>query len=227
MKVRMFRTSTCSAQRLAWRGGLRMCFLVLQCGPPGQYCASFLFLVIVFGLSRNQRLVHVPAGCRMQQWMMSIDKRSCLSRATRRCACRKRPHTPESVLPMARYRYQAGGVGVIARLLVGDPEDAAARSVILAALSALHGVCRNSERNRDAFVYTNMEQVRLRYGTGMYHVHICRHWANLGLASARCSGEADTGLGSRIQAAQDGDRYAQTGHLDEGGEGNRERMWAE
>lgn len=32
-------------------------------------------------------------------------------------------------------------------------------SVVLAALNTLQDVCRNSERNRDAFIYTNMDQV--------------------------------------------------------------------
>ena len=31
--------------------------------------------------------------------------------------------------------------------------------LVLAALSALHDVCRNTERNRDAFIHTNMDQV--------------------------------------------------------------------
>eukprot|EP00752_Nemacystus_decipiens_P018714 g16778.t1 len=50
---------------------------------------------------------------------------------------------------------EAGGVGVIARLLDAREES----GFVLAALSALHDVCRNTERNRDAFIYTNMDQL--------------------------------------------------------------------
>lgn len=54
---------------------------------------------------------------------------------------------------------QAGGVGAIARFLGGDADEASSGSVVLAALNTLQDVCRNSERNRDAFIYTNMDQV--------------------------------------------------------------------
>lgn len=55
---------------------------------------------------------------------------------------------------------QAGGVGVIARFLDGDTgESSPEESVVLAALSALSDVCQNTELNRDAFIYTNMNQV--------------------------------------------------------------------
>eukprot|EP00903_Cladosiphon_okamuranus_P005933 g5863.t1 len=63
---------------------------------------------------------------------------------------------------------EAGGVGVIARYLDADEERASSSpspspspvaSLVLAALSALQDVCRNTERNRDAFIYANMDQL--------------------------------------------------------------------
>ncbi|CAM9565985.1 unnamed protein product, partial [Ectocarpus sp. 13 AM-2016] len=54
---------------------------------------------------------------------------------------------------------EAGGVGAIARFLGGDADESPASSVVLAALNTLQDVCQNSERNRDAFIYTNMDQL--------------------------------------------------------------------
>lgn len=54
---------------------------------------------------------------------------------------------------------QAGGVGIIARFLGGDGEDYSLDSVVLACLGALRGACKDHERNRDAFIYTSMDQV--------------------------------------------------------------------
>ncbi|CAN0361878.1 unnamed protein product, partial [Ectocarpus sp. 6 AP-2014] len=54
---------------------------------------------------------------------------------------------------------EAGGVGAIARFLGGDADESPPSSVVLAALNTLQDVCRNSERNRDAFIYTNMDQL--------------------------------------------------------------------
>ncbi|CAM9836795.1 unnamed protein product, partial [Ectocarpus sp. 4 AP-2014] len=54
---------------------------------------------------------------------------------------------------------EAGGVGAIARFLGGDADESSPSSVVLAALNTLQDVCRDSERNRDAFIYTNMDQL--------------------------------------------------------------------
>ncbi|CAM9719548.1 unnamed protein product [Ectocarpus fasciculatus] len=54
---------------------------------------------------------------------------------------------------------EAGGVGAIARFLGGDADESSPGNVVLAALNTLQDVCRNSERNRDAFIYTNMDQL--------------------------------------------------------------------
>lgn len=52
---------------------------------------------------------------------------------------------------------KAGGVGVVARFMGGSCPS----SVVMVALATLCDACRNHERNRDAFIYTNMAQVRL------------------------------------------------------------------
>ncbi|CAM9428830.1 unnamed protein product [Ectocarpus sp. 12 AP-2014] len=54
---------------------------------------------------------------------------------------------------------EAGGVGAIARFLGGDADESPPSGVVLAALNTLQDVCKNSERNRDAFIYRNMDQL--------------------------------------------------------------------
>lgn len=50
------------------------------------------------------------------------------------------------------------------RFLVGDTGDSSPGGVIRGALSALYDACKNQERNRDAFIYSNMAEVRTAKG---------------------------------------------------------------
>lgn len=68
---------------------------------------------------------------------------------------------------------------MIAQLLVGGEEmvgkadRSAETSVLVAALATLKDACRNHERNRDAFISTNMAQVCLcaaQSGHGVYEM---------------------------------------------------------
>lgn len=60
---------------------------------------------------------------------------------------------------------EAGGIGVVAQLLAGGEEmigradNSPEIEVLVRTLSTLQDACRNHERNRDAFAYTNMAQV--------------------------------------------------------------------
>lgn len=46
------------------------------------------------------------------------------------------------------------------RFLVGDTGDSSPGGVVCGALAALHDACKNQERNGDAFIYSNMAEVR-------------------------------------------------------------------
>ncbi|CAM9628563.1 unnamed protein product, partial [Hapterophycus canaliculatus] len=106
---------------------------------------------------------------------------------------------------------EAGGVGMIARFLHADQQDSSPQSVVLAALSALSDVCRNSERNRDAFIYTNMEQLTT----------LLLHWtsASEGSNNSRSSTDNSNGKDDAIPCCESAKGKPSSGDDEDGGGG--------
>lgn len=69
---------------------------------------------------------------------------------------------PACDIPHHHLPQKAGGVGTVARFLGGgDAQASLPNNVVSVVLATLCDACKDHERNRDAFIYTNMAQVNV------------------------------------------------------------------